>query len=527
MATTSASKLMRRVISLSRANGGRNFSAASAAEVPTVKNFIDGEFVESNATEWIDCVDPATQNVISRVPCSTQEEMEAATRSCELAFKTWGQTPVQQRARVMLKLQALIRDNTEELAANITLEQGKTLPDARGDVFRGLEVVEHCCSINSLMMGETAGNLSRDLDTYSYRQPLGVTAGVTPFNFPAMVPLWMFPVATVCGNTMLMKPSEQVPGATMMLAALAKEAGLPNGVLNVIHGAHDAVNFICDAPAVKAISFVGGNAAGEHIYDRGTGNGKRVQSNMGAKNHGCIMPDADKDATLDALVGAAFGAAGQRCMALSVAVFVGESKEWIPELVERAAKLQVGAGHLSATDVGPLINKSSKARVEDLIQSGLDEGCTLALDGRGIVVPGYEQGNFVGPTIMSDMTTDMTAYKEELFGPVLNCLCVDTMEEAIELINANPYGNGTAIFTQSGAAARHYQHHIDVGQVGINVPIPVPLPMFSFTGSRASIRGDLNFYGKAGIAFFSQWKTITAKWSVGKTEHFGTSMPTM
>lgn len=248
---------------------------------------------------------------------------------------------------------------------------------------------------------------------------------------------------------------------------------------------------------------------------------------MGAKNHGCIMPDADKDATLDALVGAAFGAAGQRCMALSVAVFVGESKEWIPELVERAAKLQVGAGHLSATDVGPLINKSSKARVEDLIQSGLDEGCTLALDGRGIVVPGYEQGNFVGPTIMSDMTTDMTAYKEELFGPVLNCLCVDTMEEAIELINANPYGNGTAIFTQSGAAARHYQHHIDVGQVGINVPIPVPLPMFSFTGSRASIRGDLNFYGKAGVHFFTQWKTITAKWAVGKSENFGVVMPTM
>jgi len=287
------------------------------------------------------------------------------------------------------------------------------------------------------------------------------------------------------------------------------------------------VNFICDAPAIKAVSFVGGNAAGEHIYARATGNGKRVQANLGAKNHGCIMPDADKDATLDALVGAAFGAAGQRCMALSVAVFVGKSKEWIPELAERAKKLKVNVGFADGTDVGPLISPEAKLRVEGLIQSGVDEGCTLALDGRGVKVPGYEKGNFVGPTIMTDMTTDMTAYKEELFGPVLNCLCVDTMEEAIELINANPYGNGTCLFTASGAAARHYQHHIDAGQVGINVPIPVPLPMFSFTGSRASIRGDLNFYGKAGVHFFTQWKTITAKWSIGESEHYGTVMPTM
>jgi len=273
------------------------------------------------------------------------------------------------------------------------------------------------------------------------------------------------------------------------------------------------------------LSFVGGNAAGEHIFARATGNGKRVQSNMGAKNHGCIMPDADKDATLDALVGAAFGAAGQRCMALSVAVFVGDAKEWLPELVERAAKLKVACGFDEDADVGPLISQAAKARVESLIQSGVDDGAKLLLDGRGVQVPGYEKGNFVGPTIMTNMNTDMQAYKEEIFGPVLNCIAVDTMEEAIEIINRSPYGNGTAIFTGSGAAARHFQHHIDVGQVGINVPIPVPLPMFSFTGSRKSIRGDLNFYGKAGIHFFTQIETITAKWALGETEHYGTVMP--
>jgi len=500
---------------------------SAAGNPPTVKNFINGEFVESSTSKWIDLIDPATQNVIGRVPESTQEEMKEAARSNQLAFKSWSQVPVQQRARVMHNFERLIRDNTEELAHNITLEQGKTLPDARGDVFRGLEVVQHSCSINSLMMGETANNVAGNLDTYSYRQPLGVCAGITPFNFPAMCPLWMLPMATVCGNTMLMKPSEQDPGAVMMLAALAKEAGLPDGVFNIIHGTHDAVNFICDAPEVKAISFVGGNAAGEHIYARGTANGKRVQSNMGAKNHGVILADADKDATIDALVGAAFGAAGQRCMALSVAIFVGESKEWIPEIAERAAALKVSCGFDEDADVGPLISVEAKERVESLIQAGVDEGATLPLDGRGVKVPGYEKGNFVGPTVMTNMTTDNSAYTNEIFGPVLNCLTADSIDEALEIIAANPYGNGTAIFTESGAAARYFQHNVDAGQVGINVPIPVPLPMFSFTGSRGSIRGDLNFYGKAGVHFYTQIKTITAKWAIEDTEHYGTVMPTL
>jgi malonate-semialdehyde dehydrogenase (acetylating)/methylmalonate-semialdehyde dehydrogenase len=409
----------------------------------------------------------------------------------------------------------LIREHTEELARSITIEQGKTLQDARGDVFRGLEVVETACNMGNSLMGETLGNLSRGLDTYSYRQPLGVTAGICPFNFPAMIPLWMFPVSTVCGNTMIMKPSEKDPGAAMLLAKLAQKAGLPDGVLQIVHGAVDTVNFLCDAPSVRAISFVGGNQAGEHIFDRGTKNGKRVQSNLGAKNHATIMPDADKEAAINAIVGAAFGAAGQRyvvcfliarggalifffirCMALSTAIFVGEAKEWIHEIVEKAKKLKVGSGLDPSTDVGPLISKESKERVERLIEFGVQDGAKLLLDGRGVNVPGFEKGNFVGPTVLFGVDAKNRAYQEEIFGPVLVALAVDTLEEAIEFTNNSKYGNGCAIFTQSGANARKYQHEIDVGQVGINVPIPVPLPFFSFTGSRGSIRGDIHFYGK-------------------------------
>jgi malonate-semialdehyde dehydrogenase (acetylating)/methylmalonate-semialdehyde dehydrogenase len=344
----------------------------------------------------------------------------------------------------------------------------------------------------------------------------------------------MFPLANTCGNTYLLKPSERDPGASMLLAELAQQAGLPHGVLNIIHGAHDAVNFICDHPSVKAISFVGSNQAGEYIFDRGTKNGKRVQSNLGAKNHGVIMPDADKEGTLNALVGAAFGAAGQRCMALSVAVFVGESQKWIPELAKRAANLKVGPGHMSDVDVGPMISPAAKQRAIAIIEQAVKQGAKLEMDGRKPVVPqGYEKGNFLGPTILSHVTPSNAAYTEEIFGPVLSIVSVDTLDEAIKMINKNPYGNGTAIFTQSGAVARKYQHEIDVGQVGINVPIPVPLPQFSFTGSRASIRGDpSNFYGKTGIQFFTQTKTITSNWRMPSNEtgmslKASVTMPTM
>ncbi|KAF0694912.1 Aste57867_14254 [Aphanomyces stellatus] len=506
----------------------RRASVRSFASTPErVPLFINGEFVQSKTDKWIDLRNPATNEIIYKVPQATQEEMRLATASAAEAFKTWKDVPVQQRQRIMLKLQALIRDHTDDLAHSITMEQGKTIPDAKGDVFRGLEIVESACGIGNHLMGETLGNLANSLDTYSYKQPLGVCAGICPFNFPAMIPLWMFPVGITCGNTYVLKPSEKDPGASMILARLAKEAGVPNGVLNIIHGAHDAVNFICDAPEIRAISFVGGNHAGEYIHARGTANGKRVQANLGAKNHAVILPDADKEQTINALAGAAFGAAGQRCMALSVVVFVGETKEWVHEIVAKAKTFTVNGGLEPNTDVGPLITPESKKRVEDLIQAGIDNGADLLLDGRGVNVPKYPNGNFVGPTVLNNVDVTNPAYTEELFGPVLVCTNVDTLDDALKLINANPYGNGTSIFTQSGAAARKFQHEVDVGQVGINVPIPVPLPFFSFTGSRHSIRGDIHFYGKQGVNFFTQTKTITAQWEFGKKTQYGTVMPTL
>jgi malonate-semialdehyde dehydrogenase (acetylating)/methylmalonate-semialdehyde dehydrogenase len=322
----------------------------------------------------------------------------------------------------------------------------------------------------------------------------------------------MFPLAVTCGNTFVLKPSERVPGASMLLAQLAKEAGLPDGVLNIIHGAHDAVNFICDNPAIRAISFVGSNRAGEYIHARGSANGKRVQANLGAKNHATILPDANKEHAVNSIVGAAFGAAGQRCMALTTAVFVGESAKWVDDIKEAALKLKVGPGNQPGISMGPLISPEAKSRVSRLIANASLEGANVVLDGRNIKVPGFEAGNFVGPTIITDVTPKMEIYKEEIFGPVLICLKADTLDDAIKLVNSNPYGNGTAIFTRSGAAARKYQFEIDAGQVGVNTPIPVPLPFFSFTGSRASIRGDVNFYGKQGVNFYTQTKTITSLW---------------
>jgi malonate-semialdehyde dehydrogenase (acetylating)/methylmalonate-semialdehyde dehydrogenase len=499
-----------------------------STNVPTVKNFINGVFEESKTNKWIDLYNPANNELLCRVPQSTPEELKRAEEGAAKAFKTWSQVPIQQRQRVMFQLQALIRENTEEIAKSITTEQGKTLADARGDVFRGLEVVESACNMGQLMMGETQENLARGLDCYTYRQPLGVTGGICPFNFPAMIPLWMFPTSAVCGNTVLLKPSEKDPGAAMILAKLAQKAGLPDGVLQVVHGSADTVNFICDAPSVRAISFVGGDMAGKHIFERGTKNGKRVQSNLGAKNHATIMPDADKEATINALVGAGFGAAGQRCMALSTVIFVGESKEWIHEIVEKGKKLKVGSGMDPTTDVGPLISQDSKKRVEMLIQQGVDDGAKLLLDGRGVKVPGFEKGNFVGPSVLMGVDKKNRAYTEEIFGPVLVALAVDTLEEAIAFTNSNKYGNGCAIFTQSGAVARKYQHEIDVGQVGINVPIPVPLPFFSFTGSRGSIQGDIHFYGRQGVQFYTQIKTVTSNWDYNpKPSTLSMSMPTL
>ncbi|SIT39206.1 methylmalonate-semialdehyde dehydrogenase, oxidoreductase protein [Paraburkholderia piptadeniae] len=480
--------------------------------ISTAKLLIDGEFTESRTTEWRDIVNPATQEVLARVPFATKEEVDAAIRCAHAAFDTWKKTPVGARVRIMLKYQALIREHMPRIAKTLSAEQGKTVPDAEGDIFRGLEVVEHACSIGTLQQGEFAENVAGSVDTYTLRQPIGVCAGITPFNFPAMIPLWMFPMAIVCGNTFVLKPSEQDPLSTMQLVELAIEAGVPKGVLNVVHGGKEVVDALCTHELVKAISFVGSTAVGTHVYNLGSQHGKRVQSMMGAKNHAVVLPDANREQTLNALAGAGFGAAGQRCMATSVVVLVGASKDWLPELVEKAKTLKVNAGHEPKTDVGPVVSRTAKERILGLIEAGVKEGATLALDGRDVKVPGYEGGNFVGPTIFSDVTTEMEIYTTEIFGPVLCVMTVPTLDNAIALVNSNPMGNGVGLFTQSGAAARKFQSEIDIGQVGINIPIPVPVPYFSFTGSRGSKLGDLGPYGKQVVQFYTQTKTVTARW---------------
>ena len=478
----------------------------------TVRLLINGEFVDSKSTERRPIVNPATQEVLAQVPFATADEVNAAVAAAKQAFKTWKATPIAARMRIMLRFQALIREHLPRIAAVLTAEQGKTLADAEGDIIRGLEVVEHACSVGTLQLGEFAENVANGVDTYTLRQPIGVCAGITPFNFPAMIPLWMFPMAIVCGNTFVLKPSEQDPMSTMELVALALQAGVPAGVLNVVHGGKDVVDAICTHPDIVAVSFVGSTAVGTHVYNLASQHGKRVQSMMGAKNHAVVLPDANKEQALNALAGAAFGAAGQRCMATSVGVFVGAAKDWLPDVVARAKALKVNAGTEPGTDVGPVISKAAQARIEGLIASGVSEGAELLLDGRGIQVPGFEAGNFVGPTVFAGVKTSMQIYTQEIFGPVLVTLCVDTLDDAIALVNANPFGNGVGLFTQSGAAARRFQSEIDVGQVGINVPIPVPVPFFSFTGSRGSKLGDLGPYGKQVVQFYTQTKTVTARW---------------
>lgn len=479
---------------------------------PTIKLLINGEFIESKTDQWRDVINPATQEVLAKVPFATSDEIESAVASAREAFKTWRKSSIGVRARIFLKYQHLIRENIKELASILTAEQGKTLADAEGDVFRGLEVVEHAASVGNLQLGELANNVASGVNTYTLLQPLGVCAGITPFNFPAMIPLWMFPMAIATGNTFVLKPSEQDPMVTMRLAELALEAGIPPGVLNVIHGGVDAVNAICDHEDIQTVSFVGSTHVGTHVYNRASQAGKRVQCMMGAKNHAIVMPDANKEQTLNNLVGAAFGAAGQRCMALPVVLLVGEARNWLPELTRRAEGLKVSAGTDPDTDVGPVVSRAALDRVTTLIQKGVDEGAELVLDGRNPTVPGFEAGNFVGPTIFSGVTVSMTIYEQEIFGPVLCVMEAVSMDEAIEIINANPHGNGTAIFTRSGAAAQRFQEDIDVGQVGINVPIPVPVPLFSFSGSRGSKLGDLGPYGKQVITFYTQTKTVTSRW---------------
>lgn len=483
------------------------------SEVPRIPLLIGGKLVQSQTTEWRDVINPATQEVLAHVPFATRAELDLAVADAKQAFQSWRHSGQGTRMRVMLRFQQLLREHTGKLADMITREHGKTLPDAEGEVGRGLEVVEHACSIASLQLGEYAENAASGIDVYTLIQPLGVCAGITAFNFPVMLPCFMFPIAVACGNTFVLKPSEQDPSASLFLAQLALEAGLPPGVLNVVHGGPEIAAGLCEHPDIKAVSFIGSTRVGTEIYNRASAAGKRCQAMMGAKNHCVILPDADPEVALNQLVGAAFGAAGQRCMAASVAVLVGEARDWLPDFVERARQLRVNAGTDRQADLGPLVSSNAKKRVESLIQKGVDEGARLLLDGRQCSVPGFEQGNFVGPTIFAGVRETMHIYTEEVFGPVLCVVGVETLEEAVEFINRNPNGNGVALFTQDGGAARYFQSHVDVGQVGINIPIPVPVAWFSFTGSRGSKLGDLGPNGKQAVAFWTQTKTITARWS--------------
>ncbi len=478
----------------------------------TVPLYIDGEWVESQSDQWIAVTDPATQEVISQVPCASDAEMERAIASAAAAFGSWKEVAVPERARLMLRYQHLLKEHHDELAEILSRETGKTFEDARGDVWRGIEVVEHACNIASLSMGETVENVARSIDCYSYTQPLGVCAGITPFNFPAMIPLWMFPLAIACGNTFILKPSEQDPLTPTRLVELFEQAGAPKGVLQVVHGTKQQVDTLLTHPQIKAISFVGSVAVGEHIYRTGTDNLKRVQCMVGAKNHMVVMPDANKQQVINNLIGAGFGAAGQRCMAISVAVLVGEAQAWVEDLKAAAAAIRPGAWDDPQAAYGPQINPQARDRILSFIEKGKQEGARCVLDGSHCSVEGYPDGNWVGPTIFADVKPEMEIYRNEIFGPVLCVAGVDSLDEALALINGNPMGNGTSLFTACGAAARKFQHQVQVGQVGINVPVPVPLPFFSFTGWRGSFFGDQHAYGKQAVRFYTETKTVTSRW---------------
>ncbi|KZX77471.1 methylmalonate-semialdehyde dehydrogenase (acylating) [Oleiphilus sp. HI0009] len=485
---------------------------------------INGEFVESTSQNKLPVLNPATQEVLAEVPCASEAEMELAIEGAKQAYKAWKNTAVTDRSRLMFRYQHLLKEKQREIAEILAVDTGKNIEDAMGDVWRGIEVVEQACNIPSLVMGETVENVAREVDTYSITQSLGVTLGITPFNFPAMIPLWMFPMATACGNAMILKPSEQVPLATMRLIELFVEAGAPAGLVQVIHGDKDQVNYLLNHEDVVATSFVGSVPVAAHVYRTATNQLKRAQCFAGAKNHMVVMPDADKATVMNALVGATVGAAGQRCMAISVIVFVGETIKWADDLAERLRNVNPGAWDDPNAAFGPVITPASKQRIESLIESGITQGATCLVDGRGVVVDGYPDGNWVGPTLFKDVSTDMDIYQQEIFGPVVCCINVDSLDAALDLVNSSPYGNGTSIFTQSGISARRYQHEVEVGQVGINLPIPVPLPFFSFTGWKGSFMGDLHAYGKQAVRFYTETKTVTSNWKATENQSSGPNM---
>ena len=473
--------------------------------------FIDGEFVASRG-DGIEVTNPATQEVLCEVPFATADEVDRAVQGAKETFRAWREVPTPERARLLFAYQDLLKKHQDDIANELCRDTGKTWEDARGEVWRGIEVVEHACSIASLMMGETVENVARGIDTYSLVQPIGVCAGITPFNFPAMVPLWMYPLAIACGNTFILKPSEQDPTVPNRLMALLKEAGAPDGLVQVIHGGKEQVDALLTHPDVRAVSFVGSAPVAKAVYSKAAANGKRVQALAGAKNHLVVMPDADKDQAIASLVGATCGAAGQRCMAISAAVLVGGAADWLPDLAAAMAAVRPGPWDDEEAGYGPQITRAARQRILDAIESGKAEGADCLLDGSECHVPGYPAGNWVGPTLFANVTRDMSIYTQEIFGPVLVTSTAATLDDAIDLVNANPFGNGVSIFTSSGGAARRFQREIEVGQVGINIPIPVPLPFVSFTGWKDSFFGDQHAYGKQAVRFYTETKTVTARW---------------
>ena len=476
-----------------------------------LKLFIDGKPVASTA-RGIEVTNPATQEVLCEVPFATAAEIDRAVQGAKTAFESWREVPGPERARLLFAYQRLLKERQDDIARGLCLETGKTLEDARGEVWRGIEVVEHACNVVSLTMGETAENVARGIDTYSLVQPIGVCAGITPFNFPAMVPLWMFPLAIACGNAFVLKPSEHDPMTPNRLMELLSEAGAPDGLVQVVHGGKEQVDALIEHPDVRAVSFVGSAPVAKQVYAKAAQHGKRVQALAGAKNHLVVMPDANKEQAVAGLVGAACGAAGQRCMAVSAAVLVGAAADWLDDVRDAMAAVRPGAWDDDSAGYGPQISRAAQERIRGFIAKGKAEGATCLLDGSRYEVAGFPDGNWVGPTLFADVTPAMSIYREEIFGPVLVASCVDTLDDAIAFVNANRFGNGVSLFTSSGSAARRFQHDVQVGQVGINIPIPVPLPFFSFTGWKDSFLGDLHAYGKQAVRFYTETKTVTARW---------------
>ena len=485
-----------------------------------VKNIIGGKSISSTSERLSAIYNPATGEQIGSLALSSDEEVNQAVAAAKAALPGWAATPPAKRARVMFAYQALVRERADDIAREISREHGKTHDDALGEVTRALEVIEFACGAAHLLKGEFSRNVGTGVDTQSERQPLGVVAGITPFNFPAMVPMWMFPMAIACGNTFVLKPSERDPSAANFVCELLMEAGLPDGVINVVHGDKSAVDCLLDHPDVKAVSFVGSTPIAEYVYKRGTDSAKRVQALGGAKNHMIIMPDADMDQAADALMGAAFGSAGERCMAVSVAVPIGEetATRLVSSLKPKVEALKIGPSSDEAAEMGPVITSAAKERIVGLIDSGVEQGADLVVDGRGFELQGYENGYFVGGTLFDKVTPEMDIYKTEIFGPVLSVLEPQSFETAVDLINIHEYGNGTAIFTRNGDAARKFASQIEVGMVGINVPIPVPVAFHSFGGWKRSSFGSHGIYGPEAIHFYTKLKTTTTRWPEGLTE---------